>query len=254
MDRRTSARRRVAFLDVFAERPLAGNGLAVVDDADEPRDETMLAFAKETRLSETTFVQTAERRRRRLPQPDLDPGRGAPLRGPPLAGDRGRGRALARARRGRATSSRPAPGCSRSRCGIGRRRALARVDAPGADRVRGRARARRRDGGGRAGGRATPTPSWRRRSSRPACRHVIVPLAEAAALARAEPDYRGDRRAARPARQAVVLYLVCVRPRAGAGPRAQLLRIVASSARTPRPARPPARSAPTSPSAPGPSA
>ena len=49
---------RIAWLDVFAERPLAGNGLAVVDDADEVADETMLAFAKETDLSETTFVQS----------------------------------------------------------------------------------------------------------------------------------------------------------------------------------------------------
>ena len=51
---------RIAWLDVFAERPLAGNGLAVVDDADEISDETMLAFARETDLSETTFVQSPE--------------------------------------------------------------------------------------------------------------------------------------------------------------------------------------------------
>lgn len=50
--------RRVSFLDVFAERPLAGNCLAVVDDADGVSDEVMLAFARETRLSETTFVQS----------------------------------------------------------------------------------------------------------------------------------------------------------------------------------------------------
>ena len=49
----------VSFLDVFAERPLAGNGLAVVDKADDLNEETMLAFAKETKLSETSFVQTA---------------------------------------------------------------------------------------------------------------------------------------------------------------------------------------------------
>ena len=49
---------RIAFLDVFAERPLAGNGLAVVHDADGLPDETMLAFARETRLSETTYVQS----------------------------------------------------------------------------------------------------------------------------------------------------------------------------------------------------
>jgi trans-2,3-dihydro-3-hydroxyanthranilate isomerase len=51
---------RIAWLDVFTERPLAGNGLAVVDDADGISDETMLAFARETDLSETTFVQSPE--------------------------------------------------------------------------------------------------------------------------------------------------------------------------------------------------
>jgi trans-2,3-dihydro-3-hydroxyanthranilate isomerase len=50
---------RISWLDVFAEQPLAGNGLAVVDDADDLSEETMLALAKETRLSETTFVQSA---------------------------------------------------------------------------------------------------------------------------------------------------------------------------------------------------
>jgi trans-2,3-dihydro-3-hydroxyanthranilate isomerase len=51
---------RIAWLDVFAEGPLAGNGLAVVDDADGVSDETMLAFAQEMGLSETTFVQSAD--------------------------------------------------------------------------------------------------------------------------------------------------------------------------------------------------
>lgn len=51
---------RFTWLDVFAERPLAGNGLAVVADADAVSEETMLALAQETRLSETTFVQSAE--------------------------------------------------------------------------------------------------------------------------------------------------------------------------------------------------
>ena len=49
---------RMSWLDVFAERPLAGNGLAVIDDADGIADETMLALAKELNLSETTFVQS----------------------------------------------------------------------------------------------------------------------------------------------------------------------------------------------------
>ncbi|HSD24805.1 MAG TPA: PhzF family phenazine biosynthesis protein [Solirubrobacterales bacterium] len=51
---------RIAWLDVFAERPLAGNALAVVDGADGVDDQTMLAFAKEMDLSETTFVQSTD--------------------------------------------------------------------------------------------------------------------------------------------------------------------------------------------------
>src|SRR4051794_25278103 len=49
---------RISWLDVFARGPLTGNALAVVDAADRMSDETMLAFAKETGLSETTFVQS----------------------------------------------------------------------------------------------------------------------------------------------------------------------------------------------------
>ena len=48
-----------AFLDVFTDVPLEGNGLAVVHDADRLDDETMLRFARETRLSDTAFVQAA---------------------------------------------------------------------------------------------------------------------------------------------------------------------------------------------------
>jgi trans-2,3-dihydro-3-hydroxyanthranilate isomerase len=50
---------RLTWLDVFTSRALAGNGLAVVHDADGVDDTTMLGFARETKLSETTFVQTA---------------------------------------------------------------------------------------------------------------------------------------------------------------------------------------------------
>jgi trans-2,3-dihydro-3-hydroxyanthranilate isomerase len=42
---------------VFTDTPLAGNGLAVVHDAADVSEEVMLAFARETRLVETTFVQ-----------------------------------------------------------------------------------------------------------------------------------------------------------------------------------------------------
>lgn len=50
---------RYTLLDVFTATPLEGNALAVVHDADGLDEETMLAFARETRLSETTFVQSA---------------------------------------------------------------------------------------------------------------------------------------------------------------------------------------------------
>jgi trans-2,3-dihydro-3-hydroxyanthranilate isomerase len=47
----------VTFVDVFTDTPLTGNGLVVVHDADDLTPEMMQAFARETRLSETTFVQ-----------------------------------------------------------------------------------------------------------------------------------------------------------------------------------------------------
>jgi trans-2,3-dihydro-3-hydroxyanthranilate isomerase len=53
------ARHPYTLLDVFTDRPLAGNGLAVVHEAAGVTDDVMLAFARETRLMETTFVQPA---------------------------------------------------------------------------------------------------------------------------------------------------------------------------------------------------
>jgi len=53
------APRRLTWLDVFTATPMAGNGLAVVHDADGLGEAAMQAFARETRLSETTFVQSA---------------------------------------------------------------------------------------------------------------------------------------------------------------------------------------------------
>jgi trans-2,3-dihydro-3-hydroxyanthranilate isomerase len=48
--------RRYAVLDVFADRPLAGNPLVVVLDADGLDDRRMQAIAAEFNLSETVFV------------------------------------------------------------------------------------------------------------------------------------------------------------------------------------------------------
>jgi trans-2,3-dihydro-3-hydroxyanthranilate isomerase len=47
----------LTWLDVFTATPLAGNPLAVVHDAGPLDDAAMLGFARETGLSETTFVQ-----------------------------------------------------------------------------------------------------------------------------------------------------------------------------------------------------
>ena len=51
--------RRYMQVDVFADRPGAGNPLAVVLDAEGLRDDEMQAIAKWTRLPETTFVLPA---------------------------------------------------------------------------------------------------------------------------------------------------------------------------------------------------
>lgn len=45
-----------SILDVFAERPLEGNALAVFHDANGLSDDEMQALARETNLSETTFI------------------------------------------------------------------------------------------------------------------------------------------------------------------------------------------------------
>src|ERR1700734_4079873 len=52
------ARREFEYLlcDVFTERPLEGNQLAVFLDAGALRDAEMQALARETNLSETTFI------------------------------------------------------------------------------------------------------------------------------------------------------------------------------------------------------
>ena len=50
--------RRYTLLDVFTSTRLQGNPLAVVHGADGVPDPVMHAFARETRLSETSFVQT----------------------------------------------------------------------------------------------------------------------------------------------------------------------------------------------------
>jgi len=50
---------RFTLIDVFATRPLEGNLLAVVEDADTIDDATMATLARRFRLSETSFIQSA---------------------------------------------------------------------------------------------------------------------------------------------------------------------------------------------------
>jgi trans-2,3-dihydro-3-hydroxyanthranilate isomerase len=78
--------RPVTFLDVFADRPLAGNGLAVVNDADGLADEVMFAYARETRLSETTFVQSATAKGADYRNRIWTPGEELPFAGHPSLG------------------------------------------------------------------------------------------------------------------------------------------------------------------------
>lgn len=47
-------------VDVFGVRPLGGNALAVVHEADDLTDDTMAAFARWTNLAETVFLQTPQ--------------------------------------------------------------------------------------------------------------------------------------------------------------------------------------------------
>lgn len=52
---------RFVLVDVFTERPLAGNQLAVIFDAESLADSRMQAVAREFNFSETTFVLPASR-------------------------------------------------------------------------------------------------------------------------------------------------------------------------------------------------
>jgi len=92
------SRRRFLQLDVFADRPGAGNPLAVVLDAQGLDDATMQAIARWTRLPETTFVFPA-------PGPGADYGirMFSPRREVPFAGHPSVGTAHAVLRAGLAT-------------------------------------------------------------------------------------------------------------------------------------------------------
>ena len=77
---------RYVIVDVFTDRPLAGNQLAVFTDARSLNRDTMQALAREMNFAESTFVLPAER-------PDTDvrmriftPAREMPMAGHPTIG------------------------------------------------------------------------------------------------------------------------------------------------------------------------
>ncbi len=78
--------RRYAILDVFTDRPLAGNPLAVVLDGDGLSDERMQAVAREFNLSETVFVRPPENPAHSARIRIFTPARELPFAGHPTVG------------------------------------------------------------------------------------------------------------------------------------------------------------------------
>ena len=78
--------RRYAVLDVFADRPLSGNPLAVVLDSDGLDDARMQAIASEFNLSETVFVRPPENRVHAAAIRIFTPGQELPFAGHPTVG------------------------------------------------------------------------------------------------------------------------------------------------------------------------
>jgi trans-2,3-dihydro-3-hydroxyanthranilate isomerase len=73
-------------VDVFAEERWAGNPLAVVLDAGDLASDAMQAIARETNLSETTFVLAREARDGRFPVRIFTPAQEIPFAGHPTLG------------------------------------------------------------------------------------------------------------------------------------------------------------------------
>jgi trans-2,3-dihydro-3-hydroxyanthranilate isomerase len=78
--------RRFATLDVFTDRQLAGNPLAVVLDAEGLDADAMQAIAREFNLSETVFVLPPDEPRHRARLRIFTPGRELPFAGHPTVG------------------------------------------------------------------------------------------------------------------------------------------------------------------------
>jgi len=77
---------RMKQVDVFTDRPLAGNPLAVVLDGEGLSSEEMQAIAREMNLSETTFVLTPTKPEANYKVRIFTPGREMPFAGHPSIG------------------------------------------------------------------------------------------------------------------------------------------------------------------------
>lgn len=197
----------LTWLDVFTDTPLAGNALAVVHDADGLDDATMQAFARETRLSETTFVQVpqadaADYRNRIFTLAGELPFAGHPSLGTAVAVAAVRGEAEARYVQQTAAGCQPV---EVRRTGE-RASAASMLQEPATagpaldpEPLLGAA--------GLAGDAAHPRLPWQVVST--GTPHVIAPLRDAAALARLAPDAARLREGLG---DAVVLYLCAVDP------------------------------------------
>ncbi|QFY60519.1 PhzF family phenazine biosynthesis protein [Rhizobium grahamii] len=78
--------RSYSVYDVFTDRKLAGNPLAVIFDGDDLSDDAMQAIAKEMNLSETVFVRLSENPAYTARIRIFTPGRELPFAGHPTVG------------------------------------------------------------------------------------------------------------------------------------------------------------------------
>jgi trans-2,3-dihydro-3-hydroxyanthranilate isomerase len=78
--------RRYSIYDVFTDKRLAGNPLAVIFDGDGLADDTMQAIAREMNLSETVFVQPSANAAYVARLRIFTPGRELPFAGHPTVG------------------------------------------------------------------------------------------------------------------------------------------------------------------------
>ena len=80
MSHSPAASARFYLIDVFAQRPLTGNPLALVPDADDLAEAQMRAIAREFNQSETTFLLHPGVARRYLAAAVIHPNRRRSLR------------------------------------------------------------------------------------------------------------------------------------------------------------------------------